>query len=579
MTSLGSGTWRRAGLERRPLVAAGRSDAGVQREVNEDRCFVDAARGVFAVIDGVGGQAAGGRAADVALSMIRERLARETGPVANRIREAIAVANNEIYRLASTRSEWEGMACVLTIAIVGDGTVTVGHVGDTRLYKIRAGRIEKVTRDHSPVGEREDAGELSEYQAMRHPRRNEVYRDVGSELHDPGDDDFIDVEEFPFEPDAALLLCTDGLTDLVDTASIARVVEECAGDPEAVAGRLIDAANAAGGKDNVTVVYVEGQEVGGRVFSLPPATRPLIDAIEHRPVATAVAPPAAGTIASPNSPLARRRWRAVVVLSLIVAGFGLVFVWTGFRLPQFQAPPATIIPAAIRAADVQVVQPGGSIADALRNATADSEVIVEPGEYREQVVLKDRVRLISRVPRAATIRLPATAPDSNAVPAVLASGLSSAELNGFRIVGDSATPLAVAIRVENAGVSIVDVEITGATDGAVEFAGRTAATLLGSDIHDNGGAAIVVYDGATPRIRHNAFARNGTSERAAGAFVLMKGGAPRFTSNVFLGLSPNSFATLDNEARVLLKNENWFVPVSERRASRSPLPSRPRRSK
>ena len=94
----------------------------------------------------------------------------------------------------------------------------VGHVGDTRLYKLRRGRIEKITRDHSPVGEREDARELSERDAMQHPRRNEVYRDVGSEPHEPGDPEFIDIHEIPFEPDAALLLCSDGLTDLVDSA-------------------------------------------------------------------------------------------------------------------------------------------------------------------------------------------------------------------------------------------------------------------------------------------------------------------------------------------------------------------------
>ena len=185
--------------------------------MNEDRFHVDEARGLFIVIDGVGGQAAGGKAADVALAMLRERLERETGPVAERVREAIAVANNEIYRLASSRPEWDGMACVLTVAVVKDGTATIGHVGDTRLYKLRAGRIEKITRDHSPVGEREDAQELSEFEAMRHPRRNEVYRDVGSEPHAPGDPEFVDMHEIPFDADDALLLCSDGLSDLVDS--------------------------------------------------------------------------------------------------------------------------------------------------------------------------------------------------------------------------------------------------------------------------------------------------------------------------------------------------------------------------
>src|SRR5687768_14654644 len=139
--------------------AAGSSDPGLHREVNEDRFHVDLARGLFMVIDGVGGQAAGGKAADTAVQLLRTRLERETGPVVERLREAITASNNEIHRLASLRPEWNGMACVLTIAVVGDGRAVIGHVGDTRLYKLRQQGIEKITRDHSPVGEREDAHE------------------------------------------------------------------------------------------------------------------------------------------------------------------------------------------------------------------------------------------------------------------------------------------------------------------------------------------------------------------------------------------------------------------------------------
>ena len=158
------------------LKAAGDSHPGLLRSNNEDRYHCDPARGLFIVIDGVGGQAAGEKAAETALTMVRTRLERETGAIEDRVREAITLANNEIHRLASLRAEWQGMACVLTLALVNNGDVVVGHVGDTRLYKLRAGRIEKLTRDHSPVGEREDGGELSEREAMQHPRRNEVDR-------------------------------------------------------------------------------------------------------------------------------------------------------------------------------------------------------------------------------------------------------------------------------------------------------------------------------------------------------------------------------------------------------------------
>src|SRR4029434_10392283 len=154
-----------------------------------------------------------------------------------------------------------GMACVIPVAVVKDGMATIGHVGDTRLYKVRGGRIEKVTRDHSPVGEREDAREISELEAMRHPRRNEVYRDVGSEPHSPGDPGLVDIHEIPYDASIALLLCRDGFSDLVDSGSMLNAATVWAGDPQAVVRALIEAANAAGGEDHVTVVCVHGAKV------------------------------------------------------------------------------------------------------------------------------------------------------------------------------------------------------------------------------------------------------------------------------------------------------------------------------
>src|SRR5437763_7234524 len=152
------------------------------------------------------------------------------------------------------------MACVLTVAVLDNGSAVVGHVGDSRLYQIRRGEIRKITHDHSPVGEREDARELTEIEAMRHPRRNEVFRDVGSVNRDKDDEGFVDVVEEPIADDGAIVLCTDGLTDGVPAATIAHLVREHAGDPQAVADALVSAANDAGGRDNVTVVYAEGPQ-------------------------------------------------------------------------------------------------------------------------------------------------------------------------------------------------------------------------------------------------------------------------------------------------------------------------------
>jgi serine/threonine protein phosphatase PrpC len=95
----------------------------------------------------------------------------------------------------------------MTVAVAENGRATIGHVGDSRLYKIRRGEIRKITHDHSPVGEREDRGEISEAEAMRHPRRNEVYRDVGSQEHAPDDPDFIEAAEHPVSSRIARCCC------------------------------------------------------------------------------------------------------------------------------------------------------------------------------------------------------------------------------------------------------------------------------------------------------------------------------------------------------------------------------------
>ena len=555
------------------LVAAGRTDAGIRRRVNEDRFHCDEARGLFIVIDGVGGQAAGGKAADVALSMLRERLERETGPIRERVREAISIANNEIYRLASTRPEWDGMACVLTVAVVKDGTATIGHVGDTRLYELRDGGIEKITRDHSPVGEREDARDLSELEAMRHPRRNEVYRDVGSEPHEPADPEFVDLVQIPFDADSALLLCSDGLTDLVDSTTISRTVGQLAGDPEAVVRALIDAANSAGGKDNVTVVYVEGQR-----FALSQLRPPSLSDRAGQTsgdVRQPVGGENIGTVPVVNTITRRSRVVRGAIIALLLGVIGFSLQQSGMRLPSWQSPPTATLQGV---PDGQVVQSTESIATAIGRAAPGSEIVVEPGEYRERLILRDNIRLVSRVPRGATIRLPATASDTGPEPAVVVAGLSRAELIGFRIIGDARTPLGVGILVAASAVSIVDVEVSGATSAGVSFTGPTSASLVGSEIHDNPGAALTILAGATPRITQNVFSRNGMSEHAPGTFIVEAGAAPFFLRNVFVGHTPDVFVAFDEAARVKMKSDNWFVSPGNASPAGGPAPGSRRRN-
>ena len=537
---------------RNALRAAGSTHPGLLRTTNEDRFHYDPARGIFIVIDGVGGQAAGDTAAETALRTIREGLEEGTGPVDARIRDVITRANNEIYRLASLRPEWKGMACVLTVAVLDGTDVVVGHVGDTRLYKVRGGRIEKLTKDHSPVGEREDAGELSETEAMRHPRRNEVYRDVGAEQHHPADRAFIDVFRAPFEEDAALLLCSDGLTDLVGSATIAQIVEEFAGHAYEIVRSLIQAANDAGGKDNVTIVYVEGSR-----FAEGEDTRDIAGrrAREAGPVPQPATGDATISIPRDSSAPARRRsaWRVPALIALLTLVIALAVY------AKFDFRSVTIVPAPVPSAStVIIVAPGTAIASAIERAGVGTEIRVEPGEYRERLVLKTGVRLRSRVPRGALIRLPAGASESDA--AIVAIDVSDAEVAGFRIVGDAATPLGTGVSSANSALTLTDVEIQGAQTAAVVFDTGATGGLLGSDVHDNPGVGVIVRNGAAPRIAHNSFRGNATSGRAAGPILIEAGARPEIRTNTFIGLRPDAIISPAGEGASAIAADNWFVP-------------------
>jgi serine/threonine protein phosphatase PrpC len=240
------------------------TDIGRVRECNEDRYWIDSGRGIFLVVDGVGGQAGGELAAETAVEGIREVMTQpDTASADERIRHAITFANNCIFARAQEHPEFHSMACVLTLAVVEEGRVTIGHVGDSRLYLIWKGAIRKLTSDHSPAGEDEDDGALTEEQAMAHPRRHEVYRDVGSQTRTADEKDFIEVRQCRFRSDAAILLCSDGLTDQITSLQVREIVEQYTGDAGLVARELVEAANRAGGNDNITAVLVAGSEFRG----------------------------------------------------------------------------------------------------------------------------------------------------------------------------------------------------------------------------------------------------------------------------------------------------------------------------
>ena len=178
--------------------AAGDTHPGLQREQNEDRFFFDEAKGVYCVIDGVGGHNAGERAAAIAADVLRGSMTRTSEAD---LRAAFARASDAIYAAAAKDPSLAGMACVSSLAAISNGSVRFAHVGDTRLYKLHGGTIRKLTRDQSPVGELEDGGALTEVEAMRHPRRNEIYKDLGSRPPGPEVAASIQTGHVPFEPD------------------------------------------------------------------------------------------------------------------------------------------------------------------------------------------------------------------------------------------------------------------------------------------------------------------------------------------------------------------------------------------
>ncbi len=446
------------------LRCVGASDPGRVRRNNEDAWHADPERGIFLVIDGIGGQAAGEKAAALAKERIRARLERQTGSVEQRVREAIAVANNEILSAARTNPEWEGMACVLTVAVLEDSAAIVGHVGDSRLYKIRGGGIQKITHDHSPVGEREDSGELTEAEAMRHPRRNEVFRDVGSEEHEPNDPDFIEIVRVPFEPDSALLLCSDGLSDQVPSAEIRRIIERHADDPDAAARELIDAANRAGGKDNVTVLLVEGEH-----FTAP---------------------------AAPS-----RDGRGSIFGSRpAVFAYGVALALAGAWLSRSAWTPK---PPVVPPPRVLTAGPGAAydtISAALAEARPGDTVEVYSGEYREQLRLKSGVDLRTH---NAILR---AAPMSQG-PAILAENVNKARIIGFRIEAAPGMPLTVGIGLTGSEVEFDDMTVAGAETG-IEIRGPANPVLRGNTVRDCPGTGILISGLSQPWMSHNVFTGN-----------------------------------------------------------------------
>ncbi len=229
------------------LLAGSATDVGRVREGNEDAVRVDERLHLFAVADGMGGHRAGEVASATALEALRAAVA-----AGRPISEAIEAANSAVFSKAHGDENLRGMGTTLTAAVVtDDNSIVIGHVGDSRAYLFHGDELEQITEDHSLVEELVREGRLTPEQAVVHPQRSIITRALGV-------DEEVQVDVYPLELDAGdrLLLCSDGLTTMVRPTDIARILRR-ERDPRRAAEMLVDAANAAGGEDNVSAVVLE----------------------------------------------------------------------------------------------------------------------------------------------------------------------------------------------------------------------------------------------------------------------------------------------------------------------------------
>ena len=251
------------------IRACGLSDVGLTRSHNEDCFDIDPDHQVYVVADGMGGHSHGEVASRIAVKAIRDFVDQTsdhdtTWPFAydsrlkrhsNRLKAAIRIAHDKVLRAIRQDGSLVGMGTTVVGVLVDDSTAAVAHVGDSRVYRLRKGKLDLLTQDHTWVNEQVVAGYLSEEQARAHPLKNVVTRALGGEA-----DVLVDVKEFGIEAGDLFLLCSDGLTTMLADADIEERLKSGA-PPDQICRSLVRDANARGGLDNITVVLVSAEEV------------------------------------------------------------------------------------------------------------------------------------------------------------------------------------------------------------------------------------------------------------------------------------------------------------------------------
>jgi serine/threonine protein phosphatase PrpC len=243
----------------RVVEQAGLTDVGRQREANEDSLVVSAP--VFAVADGMGGARAGEVASRIAAEAFEEQRD-SSAPPERQLEQVAKEANRRIYELALRDEAHRGMGTTLTAALVAGDAVSIGHVGDSRAYRLRDGELEQLTHDHSLVAELERSGQLTAEAAESHPQRSIITRALG-----PEPDVEVDTHTHPARAGDVYVLCSDGLTGMISDDELTALVRG-GGSLEEAATALVRAANQSGGRDNITVVLFRLGEGGERAVAV-----------------------------------------------------------------------------------------------------------------------------------------------------------------------------------------------------------------------------------------------------------------------------------------------------------------------
>lgn len=301
--------------------ASALTDTGRRRMQNEDAFVCDPP--LYAVADGMGGAQAGEIASRLAAAALEERVAGLLGEAA--VAELIREANDRIYRHALANPAAAGMGTTVTALLVDEatGTIAVGHVGDSRAYLVRDGALAQLTADHSLVAELVRSGRLTPQEAEQHPHRSVITRALGTEA-----DVEVDTFSVAAEPGDIYLVCSDGLSSMIRDDEILSVVANADASPDGIAEGLVEAANRAGGEDNVTVVVFEilAGEPLAEAADPPEPDEPTAEAAMT--VAAPVEPAAA-----PERPVRRHgpgaggRWLALGAIVLALAAATLLIWW------------------------------------------------------------------------------------------------------------------------------------------------------------------------------------------------------------------------------------------------------------